>query len=331
MDVPKSRNLSVPRREAPPPDDFGTSAGRDQTTDDPDVAEALARLGGVGTRAQLLACVKRSSLERAVRSGSVLHPARDRYTLPTADTALRIAHEVSGILCLTSAALHHGWAVKHVPERPHVSFRRNRKLTSDQTRLVEAHRHELMREDVVDGVVTSKEVTLAHCLRSLPDDEALVVADSAARAGDLAVLARVGATAAGRGAARIRGKVAEARADAANAFESVLRSVANSVDALNVEPQRLITSVTPWVRPDLVDEDLRIVLEADSFEWHGNRAALRRDARRYDLLVVDGWIVLRFAWEDVMFDQDFVRAVLVAAVGLAHRRTKVVCSRCGAA
>lgn len=114
-------------------------------------------------------------------------------------------------------------------------------------------------------------------------------------------------------------------------FESVLRSVALTVAGLRVEPQRLITSVRPSARPDLVDEDLRIVLEADSFEWHGDRAALRRDARRYDQLVVDGWIVLRFAWEDVMFDQEFVRAVLVAAVDLADRRTQVLCVRCGAA
>ena len=57
-----------------------------------------------------------------------------------------------------------------------------------------------------------------------------------------------------------------------------------------------------------------MILEADSFEWHGDRAALRRDARRYNLLVVDGWIVLRFAWEDVMFDPAYVREVLVAVV-----------------
>ena len=64
---------------------------------------------------------------------------------------------------------------------------------------------------------------------------------------------------------------------------------------------------------------LRIVLEADSFEWHGDRAALRRDARRYDLLVANGWTVLRFAWEDVMHDQDWVRSVLAAVVGRTER------------
>jgi len=46
----------------------------------------------------------------------------------------------------------------------------------------------------------------------------------------------------------------------------------------------------------IVDEGRRIVLEADSFAWHGDLSALRWDARRYDNLVVRGWLVLRFAW-----------------------------------
>jgi very-short-patch-repair endonuclease len=85
------------------------------------------------------------------------------------------------------------------------------------------------------------------------------------------------------------------------------------------------------MRSDLVDRDRRIVLEADSFEWHGDRAALRRDAKRYNRLVIDGWIVLRFAWEDVMFDQDYVRDVLVAVVAFVDRRRKAWGCTCGAA
>jgi very-short-patch-repair endonuclease len=98
----------------------------------------------------------------------------------------------------------------------------------------------------------------------------------------------------------------------------VLRATALDVEGLSVRPQVRIGQV----RPDLVDEELRIVLEADSFEWHGSRSALRRDARRYNLLIIDGWLVLRFAWEDVMFDQSYVRAVLVNVVA---RRTQVGC------
>ena len=62
--------------------------------------------------------------------------------------------------------------------------------------------------------------------------------------------------------------------------------------------------------PTSIDEDRRLVLEADSFEWHGKRAALRRDCRRYNAIVAAGWVLLRFSWEDVMHDPDYVRSVL---------------------
>ena len=84
---------------------------------------------------------------------------------------------------------------------------------------------------------------------------------------------------------------------------------------LTVEPQVSIRAGHGFLgRPDLVDERLGIILEADSFEWHGDRAALARDARRYNRFVAHGWLVLRFAWEDVMFRPDFVAAVVAAAV-----------------
>ena len=47
------------------------------------------------------------------------------------------------------------------------------------------------------------------------------------------------------------------------------------------------------------------------------------DARRYDLLVVDGWLVLRFSYEHVMTQPNFVRRVLLAAVALAERMREV--------
>ena len=54
------------------------------------------------------------------------------------------------------------------------------------------------------------------------------------------------------------------------------------------------------VRPDLVDVGRRIALEADSFAWHGSRAALAADCRRDNALVVSGFVVLRFSWEQVV-------------------------------
>jgi very-short-patch-repair endonuclease len=185
-----------------------------------------------------------------------------------------------------------------------------------------AHLH--WSDDAVCGVATSPEVTLEQCLRHLPFDEALAVADSALRAGFGAqAIAAIADRARGPGSPQIR-RVAElATPRAANPFESVLRAIAADVGGLRMPAQVVIRDGAFVVRPDLVDERLRIVAEADSFEWHGGRAALAADARRYNMLVVAGWIVLRFSWEDVMFRSDEVRRVLVEAVALAQLMGKV--------
>jgi hypothetical protein len=293
-----------------------------------DVAEVLREIGGVATRATLLRATGRRAVDHALATGAVVALARGRYALPEVGSSTGAAHALSGVLCLTSAALHHGWAVKNVPERPHVAVPRNRKVAPARRRTVRLHFQDLPAEDVVDGIATAKATTLVQCLRRLPFDEALTIADSALRAGDEAAVRRAAAVVRGPGSPRVREILTLARAGAANPFESVLRAIALGVPGLCVEPQVLITSTEPWCRPDLVDRELRIVLEADSFEWHGGRAALARDARRYNLLVADGWLVLRFAWEDVMHAPASVRAVLAAVVA---RRAQVRPDHPGAA
>jgi len=126
----------------------------------------------------------------------------------------------------------------------------------------------------------------------------------------------------------MRRVAALASADKANPFESGLHAIAATVPGLTVRPQVAIRDPHFLGRPDLVDQRLQIVLEADSFEWHGGRSALSRDARRYDELVVRGWLVLRFAWEHVMDEQAWVRSILVAAVA---ERSDQRCATCRAA
>jgi len=287
-----------------------------------DVAELLAELGGVATRAVLIEASSRASVDKALRAGEVVALGPGRYSLPTADEAVRAAHRLSGVLSRESAALHHGWAVKTVPDAPHVSVPTNRKVSTQRRGRVNLHRDDLHRDDI-DGISTSREYTLGQCMRTLAWDSALAVADSALRAGEPpSLLRRVAASARGPGSRQARRVAQEASADAANPFESVLRAIALDVEVLNVRPQKIIIGRRSTARPDLVDEDLRIVLEADSFEWHGDRRALAGDARRYNLLVVDGWVVLRFAWEHVMSNQAYVRDVLSDAVSLVTGRTQ---------
>lgn len=284
--------------------------------------EWLRELGGVARRSALLKLVDRAELEAALADGLIVRDARGCYALPETDVAVRAAHQLGGALSLTSAALRHGWGVKTVLNKPHVVVSRGRRISLKQRRIAHVHRAELSA-DQVDGLVTFVEWTLEQCLRQLPFDEALCVADSARREGvGPQALERIADRAVGPGSRQVRRGVHESSPLAANPFESVLRAIAIDVPGLTVRPQVVIVDCDVTVRPDLVDERLRIVLEADSFEWHGGRSALAADARRYNMLVVNGWIVLRFSYEDVMFGSAVVHRVLVAAVALAELLTQ---------
>ena len=161
---------------------------------------------------------------------------------------------------------------------------------------------------------------MLDCARSLPFDAALCVADSALRHGmPHRRLVEIAMCAKGPGSRRIRWVAHHATPLAANPSESVLRAIALSA-GLHVVPQLRIGGADGFLgKPDLVDRELAIVLEADSFENHGTPAALRRDASRYNEFVVNGWLVLRFTWEEVMFRPEQVRRVILAAI--EHQRT----------
>jgi very-short-patch-repair endonuclease len=283
--------------------------------------------GGFATRADLVAATSRSEFDAAVRAGDIVWFSHGRYGVPELDLDLMKAHGLRGVLSHASAALWHGWEVKLVPDTTHVTIPRRRRLAVPPT--VTTHRVDLRPDEIVDGICTSAPRTLVDCLRTMPPDDALAIADSALRHGvHRSVLTRIATTVRGPGRPGVLRATRHADVRAANPFESCLRSIAADVEGLHVEPQRWVTSARQRVRPDLVDVRLKVILEAESFEWHGDRAALKRDARRYNLLVVDGWLVLRFSWEDVMFDRAYVLDVLQS---LVDARTQVrSCPLCAA-
>jgi very-short-patch-repair endonuclease len=118
--------------------------------------------------------------------------------------------------------------------------------------------------------------------------------------------------------------VREASGLAENPFESVLRAIALDVPGLHLQPQ-VVVAEGGWAgRPDLVDTERRLVVEAESFELHGRRAALKRDCERYTALTLLWWTVLRFAWEHVMFEPAYVAGCLrVASVGRGRAEGQV--------
>jgi very-short-patch-repair endonuclease len=291
------------------------------------VVAFLTRNGGFCTRAAALEATSRAEVEAALAMGAIVWISRGRYALPDLELAVMTAHGMNAVLSHTSAVVWHGWELKNLPEKTHVIVPRRRRTASAP--LVRAHHVDLRPEEVRGAICTSPERTLVDCLRTLPFDEALVIADSALRHGvDPEVLPRIGGSVRGPGRPAVLRVVRAADGRAANPFESTLRAIAMDVPGLQVQPQRLIVGTRQTVRPDLVDMHLHLAIEADSFEWHGGRADLKKDARRYNFLVADGWLVLRFSWEDVMFDPAYVLDVLQTVV---HARTQVLGCPRGAA
>ena len=93
-----------------------------------------------------------------------------------------------------------------------------------------------------------------------------------------------------------------------------------------MQPQVRIDDASGFVgRVDLADVRLRLVIEGESFEFHGEREMLDRDCRRYSRLTADGWLVLRFSWNQVMTRPAWVREVIAAAVQTWSGR--VMCGR----
>ena len=86
---------------------------------------------------------------------------------------------------------------------------------------------------------------------------------------------------------RVARVVEASTAKASGPFESSLRAIALRVSGLAVEPQ------------------VRL-----------RRKAFDRDCRRYNGLVTRGWLVLRFTWEQVMFEPDVLRRAIEDAVAL---------------
>lgn len=206
--------------------------------------------------------------------------------------------------------------MKRPPEKPTITVPRNRKVEPRRRDGVELKWANLPPVDVWRDRVTMPGRTVIDCAKSMPFDEALAIADSALRhrrvsKEQLTGLAEQVPTT-GRAACLRVAREADGRA--ANPFESVLRAISLDVDGIRLEPQVVINEPGLWVRPDLVDVNRRIVVEADSFEWHGKRKALKRDCERYNGLARRGWVILRFAWEHVMFEPTYVAECLAATV-----------------
>lgn len=275
-------------------------------------ADALAHLGGIASRMELGEVIARRDLAAALADGSLMAVGRSHVRLGSASHERALARSHNGVLAGESAALQHGWKVKQAPRRPVVLVARNNARRTTQV--------EIVRRDVPGSWVKNDALnpvaTVIDCALRLPADAALAVADSALRAGvSKRVILDAVPRLAGRHHARVCRLVAAADGLAANPFESVARSISHQVAGLALVPQ---VSIGGHGHADLADADLRIAVECQSWSWHGDQDAFRKDVRRLTRMTTSGWIVLQFVWVDVMRRPAWVRARLEEAVAMAQ-------------
>lgn len=286
-----------------------------------DVVDDLRRRGGTARGSALVAAHGREALERAVRGGEVLRLARGAHGLRSAPPALLAAGAASGVVSHAAAA--RLWLVDtlHQPTVVDVTVPRTARRRPAVAG-VRLHWSTLAPHDVQDGV-TSPVRTVVDCARRLPFAESLGIADGFLRRGLVGAheLRQVAEAARGPGRARLLRVADAADGRSANPFESALRAAVLEEGITSFVPQVTVVAGDHGpVRPDLLDVRRRIALEADSFAWHGSRAALARDCRRYNALVLGGFLVLRFSWEQVVGDPASAGRAVCAAVRLVDAR-----------
>ena len=268
-----------------------------------DVVDVLGRRGGSATFADLRALVSARSIRNALDSSQIRRVAKGVYALPDAPPALTAARSHGGVVSHLSAAQHWGLGVVNRPVLPHVTLEpaRVRRRTGLPCILHWAS------VPALDDVTTPLR-TVLDCLRTLPMGEALAVADSALRSGCVEQDELLDAAAKLRGPHRQRILRTAALADgrSESVLESALRALLIERRIEGFVPQVVVQDGQFSARLDLANPACRLGLEAEGFEHHGTRRALVKDCRRHVNLAIRGWTILRFTWEDVMFDGDWV-------------------------
>ena len=267
---------------------------------------------GAVTRAQLYAAgFSRREVVAAVTQGVLLQPFSKLLTTAGGPIAHAAARELGGVLSHTSAAQCYELPLVTPPDVIHVTIARVRRPGGRPG--VHLWWADLQPWEIADGQqVTAPVRTVLDCARCLPMGEALVIADAAVARG----LTTAGALR--RRARRMRGPGSPAARRIAEAVdgrsESPLESLQRTLHVVwgfvDLEPQVVIRSGGMTYRADFADLKRKIIVET---EGSVHRLSLTSDARRYTSLALDGWLVLRFTWAQVVYDPAYVLDVLTRA------------------
>ena len=292
--------------------------------------EPLARAQqGLVTIADLRALgLKRGRIYRAARRGELIRRARGVFALPEVPPEPNLAATIKairGVLSHDTAAMWWGMELAHTPTKRHATVPRNRGRLANAIKGWRLHRSILRHDEIhtKDGVAVSSPVrTVVDCARILSVDYAVAIADSALRKRLVTIhelLAVAASIPCGPGRSRVLTVVNLADPKAGSVLESLTRVLLWRAGLFPVETQYPFESASgPLVGyVDFAWPQLRLLLEADGFEFHSKRADHRNDCRRLNAFTCCGWLLLRVTWEDVVFHPDEVVETVRTAMATA--------------
>ncbi|MEA3552687.1 DUF559 domain-containing protein [Pseudarthrobacter sp. C1] len=268
-----------------------------------DVSKALDRCGGAARRPALARLgVDDAALRRAVRGG-VLQPARGLYALPTAPAGLVALLQNRELLTCSSAAGHHSlWSLPSAGPR-HVYHRREAAVRGDAI-----HHAGLLLPPCSNRPVAALADVLIHALRCLPFAESLVMVESAVSRGDMTVeFLRQRLPGKRNGKARAVLQWVDRGAD--SLLETLARTYFRQA-GITVQPQAYLERV--GYVDLLLDGWLAVELDGRHHtEWN----QVKKDHRRNNESVLQGYTVLRYYYSDVVYNPAAMVAQVLAVLG----------------
>jgi very-short-patch-repair endonuclease len=266
-----------------------------------DVVAALAICGGAARRPALARLgVDDAALRRAGRAG-ILQPDRGLYALPTADADyVALLRRRQLLTCLSAAPFHRLWTVGPAGAL-HVHHRRG-EVADGQV----AHGGLLLPPHPHRPVAALADV-LVHALRCLPFRDSLVMVECAVGRGDM-TLAFLRRKLPGKRNGRARHVLEWVDRGAESMLETLARTCFRQA-GIWVETQVYIDGVG-YV--DLLLEG-RLIVELDG-RHHGEWAQVKKDQRRTNRSVIQGYTVLRYFYADVVHEPRSMVAEVVAVL-----------------
>ncbi|MCU1641077.1 MAG: hypothetical protein JWN03_1352 [Nocardia sp.] len=252
----------------------------------------------IRTRTDLLnKGVSASTISDRCRRGTYTRVLPGVYSLAT-PTTLTKCHAV--VAWLPTAILSHrtaAWLHGMLPEPTHVEATIPKGVYRRAPDWLRLYRRELPVEwitDVYDLPTASKALTLLDCMSVLPKPaaDALIDNNICRTVSPQDIINLSSSTL--RGSSALRKQLREAAIHAASEPERLFAR------ALHQRGLKLLANhpVGPY-RCDFVDEQSHTIIEVDGREFHSTPTAFRQDRRRQNSLLLDGWLVLRYAAADI--------------------------------